>query len=130
MKLKLFSIFFLLSSFLTSTIVFSSEVSPLLSKLIPESSEKEVQILKVTLLPGENSPIHKHDAQTFVYVLSGKIAMAVNNQDPTILEPGDTFYESPNDIHTITRNLDNDKKAVMLVFFIKEPGAPSLKPVK
>lgn len=41
------------------------------------------------------------------------------------LGPGQTFYESPDDIHTVSRNADSIKPAKFLVFFVKEKEAPA-----
>jgi hypothetical protein len=43
---------------------------------------------------------------------------------------GQTFYEGPNDIHSVGRNASNTKPAKFIVFFIKDQGAPVLVPVK
>jgi quercetin dioxygenase-like cupin family protein len=42
------------------------------------------------------------------------------------LEPGQSYYEAPDDIHTVSRNASSTKPAKFLVFLIKEKGAPSL----
>ena len=49
---------------------------------------------------------------------------------PLTLTPGQTFYEGPNDIHTIGRNASNTKPAKFIVFLVKDQGAPVLVPVK
>jgi quercetin dioxygenase-like cupin family protein len=106
----------------------ASEVTSLLSKPIPATSEREGLLVRVVLGPGEASPAHRHNAQTFVYVLSGNVAMGVNGKEALTLHAGDTFYESPTDVHTASRNLDADQEAVLLVFFVKEPEAPPTVP--
>jgi quercetin dioxygenase-like cupin family protein len=42
------------------------------------------------------------------------------------LGPGQVFYESPKDIHTVSRNASKTKPAKFVVFFIKNEGAPIL----
>jgi len=42
----------------------------------------------------------------------------------------DVFYESPEDVHTVSRNASNTKPAKFVVFFIKNEGAPILTPVR
>jgi hypothetical protein len=39
------------------------------------------------------------------------------------------FYESPEDVHTVSRNASQTKAAKLFVFFIKTEGAPILTPV-
>jgi hypothetical protein len=44
--------------------------------------------------------------------------------------PGRTFYESPEDVHTVSRNASATKAARFLVFFVKDKGAPPVLPAK
>ena len=56
--------------------------------------------------------------------------MAVNGGTPVTLGPGQTFYEGPNDVHTISRNASKTKPAKFLAFLIKDKDAPISVPVK
>jgi quercetin dioxygenase-like cupin family protein len=40
----------------------------------------------------------------FVYVLEGSIVMGLKGSKEVTLTAGQTFYESPDDIHTVGRN--------------------------
>jgi quercetin dioxygenase-like cupin family protein len=109
--------------------VHASEVTPVISRPIPPSTgEREGLMVRVVLAPGEASSAHRHNAQTFVYVLSGTVEMAVNGQKAVTLKAGETFYESPEDVHTVSTNLDAKNEAVLLVFFVKQPDAPPTVP--
>ena len=46
------------------------------------------------------------------------------------LQPGQTFYEGPQDVHTVGRNASKTKPAKFLVTLIKNKGAPILIPSK
>jgi quercetin dioxygenase-like cupin family protein len=46
------------------------------------------------------------------------------------LGPGQTFYEGPEDVHTVGRNASKTRPAKFLVFFIKNKNAPILTPVQ
>src|SRR5215469_18744215 len=50
--------------------------------------------------------------------------------EPVTLTPGQTFYEGPDDIHTVSRNASKTKPAKFLVFLLKDKDAPVLVPVK
>jgi quercetin dioxygenase-like cupin family protein len=63
-------------------------------------------------------------------VLEGSIVMQVEGGKETTLGVGQTFYESPDDIHVVSKNASNSQPAKFLVFFIKEKGAPASTPVK
>src|SRR5262249_35194820 len=43
------------------------------------------------------------------------------------LGPGQVFYESPEDVHTVSRNASKTKPAKFVVFFIKNEGAPNVE---
>lgn len=86
-------------------------------------------MLTVEYAPGGASLPHKHQAHTFVYVLEGTIVMQVKGGKETRLSAGETFYESPTDIHTVSRNASDTERAKFLVFFVKERGVPASTPV-
>ncbi len=46
----------------------------------------------------------------------------------TILTPGQSFYEGPDDVHVVGRNASQTKPAKFLVFLVKDKGAPVLVP--
>jgi quercetin dioxygenase-like cupin family protein len=99
-------------------------------KPLPDFPGKEVLVIAVEYPPGGQDPVHRHNAHGFIYVLEGTIVMAVNGQAPVTLKAGQTFYEGPNDIHTIGRNASKTTPARLLVFLLKDKDAPVLIPVK
>ena len=105
-------------------------IASLMSKGLAENSGKEVLMITVEYAPGGSDPIHRHDAQAFVYVLEGSIVMQVKGGEQVTLMPGQTFYEGPDDVHVVGRNASPSKPAKFLVFLIKNKGAPVLMPVK
>lgn len=107
-----------------------AKVTPVMSKPLPDFPGKEVVMITVTYPPGGSDPVHRHNAHAFVYVLEGSTTMAVNGGKAVTLARGQTFYEGPNDIHTIGRNASKTKPAKFLVFLIKDKSAPILVPVK
>ena len=44
------------------------------------------------------------------------------------LTAGQTFYESPSDIHSVSRNASDTRPAKILVMFVKDIGAPPTVP--
>ena len=79
-------------------------------------------------LPGVASAAHRHNANTFVYVLEGSVVMQVAGGPEVTLTAGQTFYESPSDIHTVSRNASDSKSAKILVLLVKDVGAPVTLP--
>jgi len=103
-------------------------VGTLLTKKLPEAPGKEIQVITVNYAPGAVDPIHRHDAHAVVYVLEGEVEMQVRGGKLQRLGPGQVFYESPEDVHTVSRNASKTKPAKFVVFFIKNEGAPILTP--
>lgn len=108
----------------------SSGITVLKTQELSDLRGKEGVILTVSLSPGESSASHRHHAHTFVYMLEGSVVMQVQGGKPVTLERGDTFYESPEDIHTVGKNASDSQSAKFLVFFVKDKGAPLVHPVK
>jgi quercetin dioxygenase-like cupin family protein len=106
-----------------------AKVTPLMSKDLAECAGKEGLMITVVYPPGASDPIHRHNAHAFVYVLEGSIVMQVKGGKEVTLTPGQTFYEGPNDIHTVGRNASTTKPAKFIVFLVKDKGAPVLLPV-
>ena len=90
---------------------------------------KEVLMSTVTYPPGGASPPHRHDAQVFVYVLEGELIMQVQGGPKVTLKPGETFYESPTDVHAVSANASQTRPATFVVFIIKDKGAPTTRAV-
>ena len=107
-----------------------AKVTPLMSKDLVGYPGKEVLMITVEHGPGESTPVHRHNAQAFVYVLEGSVVMQVKGGKEVTLTPGQTFYEGPDDVHIVDRNASSTKPAKFLVFLIKDKGAPALVPVK
>jgi quercetin dioxygenase-like cupin family protein len=103
-------------------------VNQLLLKDVVSMAGKEALMLTVTYPPGGASPPHRHDAQVFVYVLEGELLMQVQGGPKVTLRPGDTFYESPNDVHAVSANASRTAPAKFLVFILKDKGVPTTRP--
>ena len=101
-----------------------AKVTDLMSKNLPNFPGKEGLMITVDYPPGSSDPIHRHNANAFVYVLEGSIVMQVRGGKEVTLTPGQTFYEGPNDVHTVGRNASKTEPAKFVVFFVKDKDAP------
>ena len=126
-KKLILSVFIFTFGFATAT--HAQQVNTLLRKQLPETPGKEIEVITVNYAPGASDAIHRHDAHAVVYVLDGEVEMQVRGGTLRRLGPGQVFYESPEDVHTISRNASKTKPAKFVVFFIKNEGAPILTPV-
>jgi quercetin dioxygenase-like cupin family protein len=105
-----------------------AKATPLVTKDLMGIAGKEGVMLTVEYAPGQSSASHRHNASTFVYVLEGSVVMQVKGGKQMTLGPGETFYESPEDIHVVSKNASDTKPAKILVFFVKDKGAPGSVP--
>ena len=133
-------VFFLLLAFcalaLSSALAFSSVPAigsanaqagtprTLMTKDLPDVPGKEGMIETVDFAPGEVSQPHRHNADLFVYVLEGSIVTQLKGGSPQTVHAGDVFYESPTDVHSVSRNASDTQPAKLLVFYVKAKGAP------
>jgi len=106
-----------------------AKVTPLMTKDLTGIAGKEASVVTVEYAPGGASAEHRHNAHTFVYVLEGFVVMQVKGGKEVTLGPGEMFYESPEDIHTVSKNASSTKPAKFLVFFVKDKAAPPTVPV-
>lgn len=104
-------------------------VTPLMTRDLVGIPGKEAVMLTVEYLPGGASLAHRHDANVFVYVLEGTLATQVDGHEKVLLKPGETFYESPADIHRVSANGSATEPAKFLVFMVKDKNKPATRPV-
>lgn len=100
--------------------------TPLMTKDLPDVPGKEGMIETVDFAPGEASKAHRHNADVFAYVLEGSIITQLKGGSPQTVSAGEVFYESPTDIHTVTRNASDTQPAKLLVFYVKKKGTPEI----
>ena len=107
-----------------------AKVTPLFTKDLPDFPGKEGVMITVEYPPCSSDPIHRHNADAFVYVLEGSIVMQLRGGKEVALTPGETFYEDPDDVHVVGKNASQTKPAKFVVFLVKEKGAPIVVPTK
>jgi len=125
-------LFILIGLFMAGSAVAAEpgQVSPLMKKDLKELAGKEVVLITVDYPPGASDLAHRHHAHVFVYVLEGSIVMQVKDGKQVTLGPGQTFYESPDDMHAVGRNASDTKPAKFIVFFVKDKETPLLSPAQ
>ncbi len=113
-----------------SAFAHGAKVTPLMKEALSGLPDKEGTMLIVEYAPGMSSEKHRHDAHIFAYVLEGAVTMQVEGSEPVTLKVGDSFYESPDDIHLISKNASTIERARMVVFSLSAKNAPIVIPVK
>jgi len=102
----------------------------LMVKALPDLAGREAIVRANVYPPGTSNPPHRHDAHVFVHVLEGQLIVQLKGAEPVTLNPGDTYYESPDDIHVMSRNPSDRVPAKALIFMVKKIGAPATTLVK
>ena len=121
---------FILSLAIVSAMAFSGaragtgKATTLMVKELPDFPGKEGMVEVVDFAPGAVSQPHRHNADLFVYVLEGSVVTQVKGDAPKTMNAGEVFYESPTEVHTVSRNASATQPAKLLVFYVKVKGAP------
>jgi len=105
-------------------------VTPLMLKDLTELPGREMVMIRVVYPPGAVEHVHRHDGYAYVYVLEGTIIEGVRGGKEVTLTPGQTFYEGPDDIHTVGRNASKTKPAKFVVVLVKKKGVDAILPAQ
>jgi quercetin dioxygenase-like cupin family protein len=82
---------------------------------------------EITYPPGESSGRHRHPGFVMGYVLEGQYRFAVDGQTPTVLSPGQMFFESfdaPGEVHAVSGNASTTQPAKILAIVFTKKGDP------
>ena len=88
-------------------------------------TNKAVQMMVVDFPPLSRSPSHRHPCPTFGYVISGEI-VSVFEGKTYHYKAGDSFYETPNGLHSDARNDSKTEPAKLLVIYVKDTDKPTM----
>jgi quercetin dioxygenase-like cupin family protein len=104
-------------------------VRPLAQRDTPKVSLDGWQMTasEITYPPGESSARHRHPGFVIGYVLEGQYRFAVNEQAPTVLSPGQMFFESfdtPGEVHAVSGNASTTQPAKILAIVFTKKGDP------
>lgn len=86
-------------------------------------------LVEVTYAPGGANTTHRHPCPVVGYVLEGALRMQVKGQPEKIYGTGETFYESPTDVHLVSANASQDTPARFLAYFVCDRQTPLSVPV-
>ena len=87
---------------------------PLLTQALPDLPGREVRMLLLDRVPGNASPAHRHPGHhTFGYVIEGTYELGIDGRPTRTLKAGDTFYEPPDALHSVSRNAGNTQMKIV-----------------
>jgi quercetin dioxygenase-like cupin family protein len=82
-----------------------------------------VQAIRVDYEPaGFTRGTHRHPAGAYVYVIDGSLMFGIDGDEPVLLKAGESFYEPPGALHSVSRNASQDLPASMIAFFVLGEG--------
>jgi quercetin dioxygenase-like cupin family protein len=109
----------------------ATKVTSLMKQTLGDVPGREVMMITLDIPPGGGSPAHRHPgAHNFGYVLEGAYKMRLDNGPETVVTKGQTFYESPGQLHAVSRNASETEPAKVLVVVVNEIGKPLTVPEK
>jgi quercetin dioxygenase-like cupin family protein len=96
-------------------------VTPVLD--FPSRDGLSVQAIRVDYEPGGfTAGTHRHPAGAYVYVIDGSVEFVVGDGEPIVLPAGESFYEPPGAMHSVSRNASEDVPASLVAFFVLGDG--------
>jgi quercetin dioxygenase-like cupin family protein len=95
-------------------------VTPVLD--YPSRDGRAVHAVRVDYEPGGSSPVHRHPAGAYVYVMDGSVMFGIGGRAPVMLKAGDSFYEPPGALHSVSRNASEQVPASFIAFFVLDDG--------
>lgn len=101
----------------------AAEEHPLLTAPLTQAPGRKLVALTVTFAPGQQSKPHHHDADAFVYMLSGRVRSQVDRGPPREYGPGESWFEPAGAHHLGTANVSGTEPASFLVVFVAKPEA-------
>ena len=102
-----------------------------LSRELPrlDGTKLVATMVEVTYEPGGANPAHRHPCPVVGYLLDGHLRMRLEGQPERVLGPGETFYESPDDVHLVSANASEDTPVRFLAYFVCDHATPFSIPV-
>ena len=108
----------------------SRSTTPFTGKLpVLDGKHLTVTLLEVTYPPGGVNAAHRHPCPVIGYVLAGAVRMQLKGQEEKVFRAGDTFFESPDDVHAVSANASQDEPARFLAYFVCDRATPLSVPV-
>jgi quercetin dioxygenase-like cupin family protein len=99
---------------------------PLLTQPLPDLPGREVRMTLLDRIPGNASLPHRHPGHhTFGYVVEGQYELGINGGLTRMLKAGDTFYEPPGALHSVSRNASSTQNLKIVVFMVADANQPS-----
>ncbi|WP_172149516.1 cupin domain-containing protein [Pseudomonas tumuqii] len=104
-------------------------VTPIAQAVVPPQVFKRATAVRVDYAPGGTSTTHRHPGHVFVVVLSGEIESAVDGHSPQRFKTGEAWYESPGQLHRVSRNASGSEPASLVAWLLSDGKEELVQPV-
>lgn len=94
-----------------------------------DGSRLTMQVVEVSYPPGGWTPAHRHPCPVVGYVLEGAVRMQLHGQPARTYVAGESFTETPADIHAVSANASDTAPATFLAFFTCDQDGPRSIPI-
>jgi quercetin dioxygenase-like cupin family protein len=89
----------------------------------PWRDGRRVNAVRVDYEPGGfTNGSHRHPAGAYVYVIEGSVMFGLDDNEPVMLKAGESFYEPPGAVHSVSRNASEELPASLIAFFVLADG--------
>jgi quercetin dioxygenase-like cupin family protein len=89
----------------------------------PWRDGRVVHAIRVDYEPGGfTQGTHRHPAGAYVYVMEGSVEFGLDDREPVVLKAGESFYEPPGALHSVSRNASQTLPASLIAFFVLAEG--------
>ncbi|QWW70011.1 cupin domain-containing protein [Rhizobium sp. WYJ-E13] len=108
-------------------------VTPKFVQAIANIPGKSIRVVEVDYAAGASSLPHTHANSAFIYayVLSGEVESKVNDGETRRYKAGESWFEAPGAVHSISRNASNTAPAKLLAVFVVDTDDTKLTtPIK
>ena len=55
-------------------------------------------------------------------MIDGSVVFVIDDGEPVVLKAGQSFYEPPGALHSVSRNASEDVPASLIAFFVLDEG--------
>ena len=98
---------------------------PLTQALPPlDGSRVKVTVVEVRYGPGGRSAAHSHPCPVIGYVIEGRYRTQVRGGPVEVFRAGQSFYEPPNGVHSVSANASDQEPVRFLATFVCDHDRP------
>jgi quercetin dioxygenase-like cupin family protein len=97
-----------------------------LSRALPklDGDHLRATVVEVNYAPGEWSLPHSHPCAVIGYIVKGALRTQVSGEPEAVYTAGESFYEAPNGIHSVSADASKTEASKFIAFFVCDRDTP------